>query len=108
MPTIKTADGTEIFATLNDRRVLRLSRQSNDTWTQETVRTMSRTSFGPTIAPDGSAYVLQNRVGGSTDNIVKTFTVNLSSEVRNGTWTLRVQDAAAADVGTLNNWSLNL
>lgn len=53
-----SADGTEIFATLNDRRVLRLSRQSNDTWTQETVRTMTRTSFGPTIAPDGSALLL--------------------------------------------------
>ncbi len=60
------------------------------------------------VAPDGSVYVLSNRLGGSTDNIVKTFTVNLSTVVRNGTWTLRVQDAAAADVGTLNTWTLTV
>ena len=60
------------------------------------------------IAPDGSAYVLHNRAGGSADNINQTFTVNLSSEVKNGTWKLRVQDAASADTGTLNTWSLTL
>jgi len=60
------------------------------------------------IAPDGSAYVLHNRAGGSADNINQTYTVNLSSEVRNGTWTLRVQDAAAADVGFINSWTLTL
>jgi subtilisin-like proprotein convertase family protein len=58
------------------------------------------------IAPDGSAYVLSNRSGGSADNIVETFTVNLSSEVANGTWRLRVQDAAAADSGYINSWTL--
>ena len=47
------------------------------------------------IAPDGTAYVLHNRAGGSTDNINQTYTVNLSAETANGTWTLRVQDAAA-------------
>ena len=46
------------------------------------------------IAPDGSAYVLHNRTGGSADNINATYTVNLSSEAANGTWRLRVQDAA--------------
>ena len=30
------------------------------------------------VAPDGSVYVLHNRTGGSADNIVQTFTVNLS------------------------------
>ncbi|HET8661998.1 MAG TPA: proprotein convertase P-domain-containing protein [Micromonosporaceae bacterium] len=60
------------------------------------------------VAPDGSTYVLHNRAGGSTDNINQTYTVNLSSEVRNGTWTLRVQDAAAADVGYINSWTVNL
>ena len=47
------------------------------------------------IAPDGSSYVLHTRAGGSADNIDQTYTVNLSSEQRNGTWRLRVQDAAA-------------
>jgi subtilisin family serine protease/subtilisin-like proprotein convertase family protein len=60
------------------------------------------------IAPDGSAYVLHNRTGGSTDNINQTYTVNLSSEARNGTWTLRVQDAASLDTGYIDSWSLNL
>lgn len=60
------------------------------------------------IAPDGSAYVLHNRAGGSADNIHQTYTVNLSSEVANGTWRLRVQDAATVDVGTIDTWTLNV
>ncbi len=60
------------------------------------------------IAPDGTAYVLHNRAGGSADNINNTFTTNLSTEVRNGTWTLRVQDAATADTGRIDTWTLTL
>ena len=51
-------------------------------------------------------YVLHNRAGGSADNIQQTFTVNLSSEPANGTWTLRVRDAASADTGSINSWTL--
>ena len=58
------------------------------------------------VAPDGSVYVLHNRAGGSADNIVQTFTVNLSSETLNGTWNLRVNDNAAGDVGYVNSWSI--
>ncbi|MER7417301.1 S8 family peptidase [Micromonospora peucetia] len=60
------------------------------------------------VAPDGTAYTLHNRTGGTTDNINQTYTVNLSSEARNGTWKLRVQDAASADTGYLNTWTLTL
>ncbi|MDA0158740.1 proprotein convertase P-domain-containing protein [Solirubrobacter ginsenosidimutans] len=60
------------------------------------------------IAPDGSTYLLHNRAGGSADNIDQTYTVNLSSEPANGTWKLRVQDAAAADVGRVDSWTVNL
>ncbi|MGW6932753.1 proprotein convertase P-domain-containing protein [Lentzea sp. NPDC054927] len=60
------------------------------------------------VAPDGSAYVLHNRTGGSADNIDQTYTVNLSSETANGTWKLRVNDNAANDVGRIDSWSLNL
>ncbi|WP_412543425.1 M4 family metallopeptidase [Longispora sp. K20-0274] len=60
------------------------------------------------IAPDGSAYVLHNRAGGSTDNINQTYTVNLSTEVRNGTWKLQVQDAATVDTGNIDSWTLTL
>jgi aminopeptidase S len=58
------------------------------------------------LAPDGSVYNVHNRSGGSTDNLATTYTVNASSEVANGTWRLRVRDAAAQDVGTINAWSL--
>ncbi len=58
------------------------------------------------VAPDGSIYVLHNRTGGSTDNIIQTFSVNLSTEPLNGTWNLRVNDNAAGDTGTLNSWSI--
>ena len=58
------------------------------------------------IAPDGTPYVLHNRVGGSADNIQQTFTVNLSSEPANGLWRLRVRDAATADTGVINSWTL--
>ncbi|GAB7046904.1 M4 family metallopeptidase [Catenuloplanes indicus] len=60
------------------------------------------------LAPDGTAYVLHDRTGGSTDDIVATFPVNLSAETANGTWTLRVRDAANGDTGRLNRWSLTL
>jgi aminopeptidase S len=58
------------------------------------------------IAPNGTAYNLANRSGGSADNIIQTFTVNTSAETANGTWNLRVRDAAAQDTGTINSWSL--
>lgn len=58
------------------------------------------------VAPDGSSYVLHNRTGGSADNINATYTVNLSSESKNGTWRMRVSDNAGGDVGTLNSWSI--
>ncbi|MGH3738771.1 MAG: proprotein convertase P-domain-containing protein [Micromonosporaceae bacterium] len=60
------------------------------------------------VAPDGTVYTLHNRAGGSADNIDKTYTVNLSGEARNGTWTLRVTDAASQDTGTLDTWTLTL
>ncbi|WP_240643941.1 S8 family peptidase [Antribacter gilvus] len=60
------------------------------------------------VAPDGTVYTLLNRNGGSADNVDQAFTVTLSNETANGTWNLRVQDAAGGDVGTLTNWSLTL
>ena len=32
--------------------------------------------------------------------------MNLSSEAANGTWRLRVRDAASADTGYINSWTL--
>lgn len=58
------------------------------------------------IAPDGSVYVLHDRVGDGADNINTSFTVNASSEVANGSWKLRVNDNAAQDTGRIDRWSL--
>lgn len=58
------------------------------------------------VAPDGSVYVLHNRAGGATDNIVQTYTVNLSSEALNGNWRLRVNDNGPGDVGKIDSWSI--
>jgi serine protease len=58
------------------------------------------------VAPDGSLYNLHNRAGGSADNIIGTYTVNLSSEALNGTWRLRVNDNARGDTGYINSWSI--
>jgi subtilisin family serine protease len=60
------------------------------------------------VAPDGSVYNLANRAGGSADNINQTYTVNLSSETANGTWNLRVRDAASLDTGRIDSWTLDL
>jgi Zn-dependent metalloprotease len=60
------------------------------------------------VAPDGTVHPLRSRSGGSADNIDATYTVNLSAEVADGAWKLRVQDAANLDTGYLNSWSLNL
>jgi hypothetical protein len=60
------------------------------------------------VAPDGTVYSLLNRSGGSADNVDQVFTVNLSTEAANGTWRLRVQDAASADTGFINSWILTL
>ena len=58
------------------------------------------------IAPDNAVFNLSNRQGGSADNIIQTFTINASTHLANGTWRLRVRDAAAQDIGTINSWSL--
>lgn len=59
------------------------------------------------VAPDGSLYTISNRAGGSADNLIGTFTINVSSEQLNGTWNLRVNDNAAGDTGTLRRWTIN-
>lgn len=58
------------------------------------------------VAPDGSLYNISNRAGGSADNLVGTYTINLSTEALNGTWRLRVNDNAGGDTGVINSWSI--
>ncbi len=58
------------------------------------------------VAPDGSIYNLHNRSGGSADNIITFYTRNLSSELLNGTWRLRVNDNAGGDTGYIDSWTI--
>ena len=58
------------------------------------------------VAPDGSLYNIHNRTGSSADNMIKTVTLNLSTEALNGTWKLRVNDNASGDTGYINSWSV--
>ncbi|MEU2338045.1 M4 family metallopeptidase [Streptomyces sp. NPDC013172] len=58
------------------------------------------------VGPDGTAYSLLNRSGGSADNVDQTFTVDASAQPLSGTWKLRVQDRAAIDVGYIEQWRL--
>jgi subtilisin-like proprotein convertase family protein len=58
------------------------------------------------VAPDGSVYLLQNRSGGSADNIIRTYTLDLSAEDLDGIWRLRVSDRGRGDTGKIDSWSV--
>lgn len=60
------------------------------------------------LAPDGTAYLLHDRTGGSADDLRQIYTVDLSSELINGEWKLRVTDLARGDTGQINRWSITL
>jgi subtilisin-like proprotein convertase family protein len=62
------------------------------------------------ISPDGTSFIVSNRQGGSTDNLViNSLSISaFNGHVAAGTWQLRVQDLAGIDVGTLNSWSLTI
>jgi subtilisin-like proprotein convertase family protein len=60
-------------------------------------------------AVDGAGTeTLHDEEGGSADNLVETYTLS-GTELggsRNGTYTLKVTDTAAEDVGQLKSWKL--
>jgi serine protease len=61
------------------------------------------------VAPDGTTYLLKNyNSSDSADNVIAAYSVNLSSEQRNGTWKLRVSDNAGGDTGYIDAWSISL
>lgn len=59
------------------------------------------------VHPDGTVYSLHNRDGGTTDNINRSYTVNVGNRASQGTWTLRVRDVSRLDTGTLTGWRLS-
>ncbi|MFI7077781.1 S8 family peptidase [Micromonospora sp. NPDC049903] len=61
------------------------------------------------LAPDGSSYRLKNSsILDGADNVIATYTVNLSAEAANGTWRLQVRDVYSGDTGYVNTWTLTL
>jgi hypothetical protein len=60
-------------------------------------------------APDGSTYTLKSSSSSdSASNVDTTYTVNLSGEAANGSWTLRMQDVYTDDSGYLDTWTLTV
>ncbi|ADD45191.1 M28 family peptidase [Stackebrandtia nassauensis] len=61
------------------------------------------------LAPDGTSYLLEDfNNNDQTDNVDKTYTVNLSGEAADGSWRLSVQDIARNDVGKIDTWTLTV
>jgi subtilisin-like proprotein convertase family protein len=60
------------------------------------------------IAPSGHVFNLHNRAGGSADSLAKTYPLNLSGELKEGLWRVRIRDVAAADSGQLNELVIRL
>jgi len=61
------------------------------------------------LAPDGSSYRLKNSSSSdSADNVITTYTANVSTETKNGTWRLQVRDVYSTDTGYINSWSITL
>lgn len=57
---------------------------------------------------DGSVVVF-DRSGGSADNLMQTFDVTgFTGKELSGTWTLKVEDTARIDLGTLKGWTLEV
>jgi hypothetical protein len=62
-----------------------------------------------TLSKGTKSLVLFNNEGGSADDLQQTFTVTgLAGEALAGGWTLKVEDDAAQDLGTLHSWRLEV
>ncbi|MEV6239709.1 S8 family serine peptidase [Lentzea sp. NPDC051838] len=61
------------------------------------------------ISPSGKTYSLKKPGGASSSTgIHETYTVDLSTEPRNGTWKLQLTDVYTYDTGTLDTWTLTV
>ena len=61
-----------------------------------------------TVTHGTTSKVIFNGTGGSADDLKQAFTVAGFSGELSGAWTLKVEDDAAQDVGTLNGWTLEV
>ena len=67
------------------------------------------------VSPGGAPSRLHNRTGRGANDIKRSYDITTTPELQNmigeavhGDWTLRVRDLAAADVGTLKQWSIHV
>jgi len=67
------------------------------------------------VSPANTSVILHNRIGGSSNNIIKTYSMMNTSNLQklrgdpvNGDWKLKVSDLEGIDRGKLNKWALKL
>ncbi len=60
------------------------------------------------VAPSGKSFRLKDTSNDSSDDLLKTYSVNASGEAYNGNWTLKVYDAYGGDTGRIDAWSITL
>lgn len=58
------------------------------------------------LTKTGQTWILQERVGGSADDLDKTFTLPVTDVSVRGKWTLKVEDREAQDTGRILGWEL--
>ncbi len=65
------------------------------------------------IDPEGKAFILHNNTGGTTNDLVKSYTPEETSSMNaligkniQGKWKLRVRDTLRYDIGRLNSWRI--
>ena len=58
-------------------------------------------------SPSGQVAILHDNSGGSADNIVKTYTVDMSGVDSAGTWNLKAVDSARRDTGSIDAWQIS-
>jgi C1A family cysteine protease len=62
-----------------------------------------------TLSNGTRTVTLHNKTGGGTDNLIQTYSrPEFNGLNAAGTWTLKVSDRDAQDVGTLRSWSLSI
>jgi len=59
------------------------------------------------VAPNGASAVLEDFANNnSSDNVLKTYSVNAAGVESSGTWKLKVVDGASGDTGFIDSWSI--
>ncbi|AQS36970.1 putative pre-peptidase,subtilase family protease,PA domain-containing protein [Shewanella psychrophila] len=57
-------------------------------------------------SPSGQVAILHDNAGGSSNDIVKSYTADMAGVESAGDWTLKAVDSARQDTGSINSWEL--